>query len=93
MNADQKKDLIYALLAMDAYNRGYGDGIRNLGETGRIGNWSILTTSTDEFEQSALEAGFYAIAYEYDGETIISYRGTPTYQCGAPALLERNLGG
>ncbi|MFA6605358.1 MAG: hypothetical protein WCS75_00005, partial [Sphingomonas sp.] len=78
MPNDPKTDLIYAIMAMDAYNRGYGAGIKGLGEIGSLGNWDILTTSTDEFGQRALNAGFYAVAYRnaVTGETIISYRGT-----------------
>jgi hypothetical protein len=30
MSNDPKADLIYAILTMDSYNRGYGSGISNL---------------------------------------------------------------
>jgi hypothetical protein len=30
MSNDPKADLIYAILAMDSYNRGYGSGITEL---------------------------------------------------------------
>jgi hypothetical protein len=80
MANDPKTDLIYAILAMDSYNRGYGSGITDLGTSGataKVGGWSILTTATDELDGS-FTAGFYAIAYKNatTGETVISYRGT-----------------
>jgi hypothetical protein len=31
MANDPKTDLIYAILTMDSYNRGYGSGIKDLG--------------------------------------------------------------
>jgi hypothetical protein len=33
MSNDPKTDLIYAILTMDSYNRGYGSGIKDLGLT------------------------------------------------------------
>ena len=77
MSNDAKGDLIYALLALDSYNRGYGAGINGLTENDTVGTWSISTTSTDEFQQDAFNAGFYAIAYRNTAnEVVISYRGT-----------------
>lgn len=78
MSNDPKADLIYAILAMDSYNRGYGSGIKDLGETGsqaRIGAYSILQNISQSGWQSA---GFYAIAYRNAAtdEVVISYRGT-----------------
>lgn len=55
------RDLFLANLAMDAYNRGYGAGIDNLPEEGKLGEATILTTTTQGGWQAA---GFYAIAYE-----------------------------
>jgi hypothetical protein len=77
MNNDPKTDLIYAILAMDAYNRGYGTGITELPVSGRIGNYLIRPTNTQE-QANWLTAGFYAIAYKNaaTGETVIAYRGT-----------------
>jgi hypothetical protein len=49
MANDPKTDLIYAILTMDSYNRGYGSGIKDLG-TGasvRIGNYSIAQDLSD----------------------------------------------
>ena len=78
MPNDPKTDLLYAILALDSYNRGYGAGISNLlttGSTAKVGNWSIITTATDEFTDSESK-GFYALAYRKGTDTIISYRGT-----------------
>jgi hypothetical protein len=78
MSNDPKADLIYAILAMDVYNRGYDSGISNLDEEGefaKIGGYSII----QEISQSDwFNTGFYAIAYKHDttGKIIISYRGT-----------------
>jgi len=70
-----------SLLALAAYNRGYdesfilgsrGDGdVEN--EAGRRdGNAEVLNI---DLPAGSVSAGFYAIAYEWDRETIISYRG------------------
>ncbi len=78
-------ELMYAILAMDAYNRGYSPGIVLTGS--QIGTATITTDSTREFRDPGADpeaptpdqaAGFYAVAYEWNGETIISYRGTDT---------------
>lgn len=84
MSNDPKVDLLYAILAMDSYNRGYGAGIDNLGvssdtETYSIGNWVIdKKDASFVFDQEAFNAGFYAIAYKNTAtdEVVISYRGT-----------------
>ena len=73
-------DLFRAILAMDAYNRGYNAGIGapNLGLGGsgtRIGlaivgdNSSVLGAGRDQ------AASFFAQAYTLGGQTVISYRG------------------
>lgn len=75
--------LFKAILSMDAYNRGYDAGISVAGEN--IGSATIGVDSTfalgrngqgDFYDQSI---GFYAIAYTYGDETIISFRGTDTF--------------
>ena len=70
-------ELMKAILAMDSYNRGYGAGLGDaevgLGVTGAIGSAKILPIP---LPQDSKNVGFYAIAYEYNGEKIISYRGT-----------------
>lgn len=71
-------ELMYAILAMNSYNRSYNAGIEGLGGLGsQIGTATITTDSetTAATKDEAQAAGFYAVAYEWDGETIISYRG------------------
>jgi hypothetical protein len=67
--------LLRAILAMDAYNRGYAPGIKNLGGGGsQIGEVTILNY---DLPNGAQAAGFYAVAYSTAaGGKIISYRGT-----------------
>jgi len=72
-------ELFMAILSMDSYNRGYDAGISGLSESGGLGNATITTTLSDvseTFEADAAAAGFYAVAYQWNGETVISYRGT-----------------
>ncbi|MEO0384243.1 MAG: hypothetical protein AAF234_11920 [Pseudomonadota bacterium] len=83
-------DLFNAILAMDAYNRGYGPGLDAYqnNPTAQIGDAAIAVNANGEvldstrvFGESNGEnvdeaASFYAIAYQLNGETIISYRGT-----------------
>ncbi len=74
-------DLMYAILAMDAYNRDYGAGIKSLGGKGaKIGKFTLGDDSDilrDENDNRLDEAvDFYAAAYSYNGQTVISYRGT-----------------
>jgi hypothetical protein len=45
MTNDAKTDLIYAILAMDSYNRGYGFGISSLPSSGNIGSYQITRQS------------------------------------------------
>ncbi|MDZ7602045.1 MAG: hypothetical protein U1A06_11805 [Hoeflea sp.] len=79
-------ELMLAILAMDSYNRGYdagiGDGqnvvdgvdVDGLGEAGStIGSAVVLNFSVPQGSQAA---GFYAVDYQWNGETVISYRGT-----------------
>ena len=69
--------LMQAILAMDAYNQGYKPGLAH-GEV-QIGNATVrpreILVSDDEYANWQT-AGFYAVAYNYDGQTVISYRGT-----------------
>jgi hypothetical protein len=69
-------DVLKALLALDAYNQGYGRGVNN--GTTKIGSATLITDSSEEFDEvSTAAAGFYAAAYRLeDGTTVISYRGT-----------------
>lgn len=71
--------LLRAILAMDAYNRGYNAGIKDLGGVGsQIGEATLSTDSTLGFGEGVDSAiGFYAAAYTVaGGSTVVSYRGT-----------------
>lgn len=67
--------LLYAILAMDAYDRGYGAKLTGLSDTigTKLGNATVIGSAGDAAAQAD---GFYAIAYELNGKKIISYRGT-----------------
>jgi hypothetical protein len=84
------QDLFLAILAMDAYNRGYGAGIANLGAEGSwLGEAKIIRQSDVDPNTPGVTAGFYAVAYEWTpkGEptkTVISYRGTDNPLGGDP---------
>lgn len=81
-------ELFLSILAMDSYNRGYGQNLSKLnvivGQT-FLGNARIIAHDTSA---AAKSVGFYAIAYNWTHntvpgdnnsaitETIISYRGT-----------------
>jgi Ca2+-binding RTX toxin-like protein len=71
-----------AILAMDSYNRGYAPSVRiDLSGTSPIGRWigtaEIINDSTNAIALATTRrVGFYASAYSWNGETIISYRGT-----------------
>jgi hypothetical protein len=83
------RDLFLAILALDSYNRGYGRRIKagsdaptnTTGDIGiQLGNATIGADSAvlldDNRNRTDIPSDFYAIAYDYNGETIISYRGT-----------------
>ena len=68
--------LMSAILAMDAYNRSYDEGLVLTGATvdqGKIGFAEIV--QADDVA-AARAVSFFAIAYDIDGERVISYRGT-----------------
>lgn len=69
------RKVFLSLLALDSYNRGY-DESTFVNTDGGIGQATILTNSQAELDGTDEEVGFYAIAYEWNDETIISYRGT-----------------
>lgn len=73
MSNDPRADLIYAILSMDSYNRGYGTGINGLNESGKIGSYTIGENANQD---GWFKAGFYAIAYKNGADTVIAYRGT-----------------
>jgi hypothetical protein len=77
-----EKDLFLAILAMDSYNRGAGAGLNDGGSgdqdgLGRIGSQiGTATVVNDNNSTTAQAAGFYAVAYNTQYGTVISYRGT-----------------
>jgi hypothetical protein len=71
-------DLFRAILSMDAYDRGYnaaiGNGPDGLGGIGsRLGNATVISRDNGDTAQAA---SFFAQAYSWNGNTVISYRGT-----------------
>lgn len=62
------RDLMLAVLAMDAYDT--------------KGNVGFATNLNTKVTPEMKAAGFNAQAYSYAGETIISYRGTDGYYFG-----------
>ena len=76
-------DLFLAILSMDAYNRGYaaglGSGPLGLGDVGSsIGNATVITQSPSNPNSLEVQKPFFAQAYTWNGQTVISYRGTDT---------------
>ncbi|MEQ1710634.1 MAG: hypothetical protein ABL908_04445 [Hyphomicrobium sp.] len=71
------RDLFLSILALDSYNRGYNSGIHTLVEApgSQIGAATLKKASGE----SGKDVGFYATAYAWNGETIISYRGTDNF--------------
>jgi hypothetical protein len=85
------EELSYAILSLDAYNRGYAPGIAVEGNS--LGRYTILLDSEEAFRlpgqdpnafSPAGDASFYAAAYEdASGNIVISYRGTDDPTLGA----------
>lgn len=73
-------NLFLAILSLDSYNRGYNEGIEGLGAAGAesslIGNAKFYLQSDIEGNTAGVNAGFYAAAYDWNGQKVISYRGT-----------------
>lgn len=71
------QELMLAILSMDSYNQGYAKGLAH--GSIQIGNATLQGPSggipTGQ-EASWTAAGFYAASYSWNGQTIISYRGT-----------------
>ena len=71
------RDLFLSVLAMDSYNRGYGERVVLSGETSKLGLATLGDDGLDLLDPvEVISSGFYASAYNWNGETIISYRGT-----------------
>ena len=90
------KDLFLSILSMDAYNRGYGAGIANLGGLGSgIGAATVGKDAQQLLSGgTAQAASFYAIAYnDPTYGTIISYRGTDSLPADLPVDLPVSFGG
>ncbi len=73
------RELFLAILAMDAYNRGYNSGVINdpskpLEGVGgqRIGNAQILRESPSEVGSPERAASFFAISYSWNYGDMIS---------------------
>lgn len=75
-------NLFSAILAMDAYQQGDDGALKRglLGNQGGVGDATLVTNKPDPAH------GFFAQAYSYNGQTVISYRGT-TFNNGGPASL------
>lgn len=63
--------LFAAILAMDSYNRGSDAGLFVSGN-----GVGTATLKTVDLPAGSANAGFFAQAYTWNNETIISYRGT-----------------
>ena len=70
------RDVFLSLLAVDSYNRRYNQGLANVPNMSSIGTAAYLKDSVAELGASSANSGFYAIAYNWNGEKVISYRGT-----------------
>lgn len=83
------RDLFLAILSMDSYNRGYGRGVKLNSSDADYANDEIgarlgaASVTAQIITEEAQAAGFYAIAYNWNGETIIAYRGSDNIDKGA----------
>ena len=74
-------DLMLAVLALDAYNHGYNPGMPGVSGS-QIGDATLKFDSAElPTTQNGQAAGFYATTYNWNGKTVISYRGT-TFELG-----------
>jgi hypothetical protein len=77
-------DVFLSILAMDSYNRGYGAGV-SFGENSdaagtQLGIATIQSHSSNDLTSPEVASGFYALSYSWNGQTVISYRGTDSYK-------------
>lgn len=68
--------LFRAILAMDSYNRGYNAGLLLDPNATEIGTATLAQQSNTTAGSLEVSAGFFAQAYTWNGQTVISYRGT-----------------
>ncbi len=74
------RELFLSILAMDSYNRGYGAGVAGLSNAvGTLIGTAHIARRTEDGDILAQQAGFYGIAYDWNGETVISFRGTDNF--------------
>lgn len=71
------RDLMLSILALDSYNRGYNKRLTLSGN--QLGTAVSIRQSDTRNGSVAVNAGFYAAAYDWNGETVISYRGTDEF--------------
>jgi hypothetical protein len=83
-------DLFMAILAMDSYNRGYDPGISISGTS--IGNATLRLQSDVQANSAERAAGFFAQSYTWNGQTVISYRGTDDITGIGPGASDLWLG-
>ena len=95
------RELFLAILSMDSYNRGYGQGVSKLTPSGQIGLATIAKDSlvlggnTDARLDEA--AGFYAIAYDVsqmkdaNGDPLFGTDGTVIAYRGTDGILAGDL--
>lgn len=73
------KEVFLSILAMDSYQRGYAAGIKGV-DSVKIGNAKLITRESRGVDAPAYATwqniGFFTQEYEWNGETVISYRGT-----------------
>ena len=67
-------DVFKAILAMDSYNRGARQGLKIVGD--HIGNAELRNDSDDALAGVGFATGFFATSYDWNGQKIISFRGT-----------------
>lgn len=80
------RNVFLSLLALDSYNRDYNVGLELNGD--ELGNAQVIDVINVIGQSKYLEwqaAGFYASAYNWNGETIISFRGTDNIEIFAQA--------
>ena len=81
-------EVFKAILSLDSYNRGYDAGVDLPDTDHQIGSALILDDSLQLLGTSTKTAGFYASSYLWNGEKVISYRGTDNYN---PFALDSDL--